>query len=237
MNLLTLNNLTKNFEETFKLGPVSLTLESGKTVAFLGRNGAGKSTLFNLITGNLDASSGEVLVEGKRMTPDTPMVKKTIGYLPQKHVLPRWSTAQEILTYAAGLYGIQDAKGTLTESMKKWDCASYAKKPLATLSHGMRKRVGLALATLNNPEILILDEPFSGLDLFQIKALETEIITREKNSKLTILSTHIAPYTAKLCSAVYIVENGIVNSMDQYEQGGFEERITTIESYFFGANS
>ena len=94
MSLLKLTNLTKNFEETFTLGPVSLTLDAGQTIAFLGRNGAGKSTLFNLITGNLDASDGEVTLVGKRLTPDTPLLKRQIGYLPQKHVLPKWVTGQ-----------------------------------------------------------------------------------------------------------------------------------------------
>ena len=213
---------------------MDISLDGGKTVAFLGKNGAGKSTLFQLLTGNLDATDGLVRIAGKRLTPDTPEHKKLIGYLPQKHVLPKWVTGQEVLRYAAGLYGINDAHSKLKQSMEYWDCASYAKKPLAALSHGMKKRVALALATLNDPELLILDEPFSGLDLFQIKALDTEIQRRATAGKLTILSTHIAPYTAKLCNDVYVVENGKIAELPKYKESDQLQRVALIESKFFG---
>jgi len=235
MSILFAENLTKTYEESFKLGPVSLNLSGGQTVAFLGKNGAGKSTLFQLLTGNIDATNGIVKLNGVRLTPDTPFLKKQIGYLPQKHSIPKWVTGREVLSYAAGLYQIEDAPKKLSELMAYWDCASYANKPLASLSHGMKKRVALALAVMNDPEVLILDEPFSGLDLFQIRALDQEITNRQRAGKLTILSTHIAPYTAKLCQEVYVVEDGNVNLLAKYKESDLLTRVSLIEAKFFGA--
>src|SRR5262245_15316231 len=99
--VLTTENLTKTFDGGFTLGPVSLRFPAGQTSIVLGKNGAGKSTLFQLLTGNLDASGGQIQLGGERLTPDRPDVKRRIGYLPQNPVLPRWVTGSEVLDYAA----------------------------------------------------------------------------------------------------------------------------------------
>ena len=231
--LLEVKNLTKSFGEVWKLGPVDLTLAAGEVCALLGKNGAGKTTMFQILTGNMDAGSGEIRLQGNRLTPDVFQLKQKIGYLPQNPVLPRWASGEEILLYAAGLYEISGRQAFVDKLMEYWDCAYYRKKPLAALSHGMQKRVGLALASMHEPDLLILDEPHSGLDLFHIRALDELLVSRQKKQKTTIMSTHLAPYTAKLCDRVLIIESGVVSQLAGWESQNFVERIAAIEAHFF----
>lgn len=232
--MLRTESLTKSYGDAFKLGPVDLTVKAGETLALLGKNGAGKTTLFQMLTGNLDASAGQVFLADKRLTPDTPAVKRDVGYLPQNPVLPRWVTGREILLYAAKLYALPDAKKHVEAREAYWDCADYKDKPLAALSYGMQKRLGLALATLRDPPLVVLDEPFSGLDLFHIKALDDAIEARAKQGLATIVSTHDAANAAKLCHRALIVDAGTIHALTGWESAGFVERISLIENAFFG---
>lgn len=232
--MLRTEKLAKTYGEGFKLGPLDLEVKAGETLALLGKNGAGKTTLFQIVTGNLDASAGEVRLGGKKLTPDTPAVKRDVGYLPQNPVLPRWVTGREVLMYAAKLYGLPEAKRHVEARERYWDCAEYRDRPLAALSYGMSKRLGLALATLRDPPLVVLDEPFSGLDLFHIKALDDAIASRAAAGLATIVSTHDAANAAKLCHRALIVEAGAVRALSGWETAGFMERIALIERAFFG---
>lgn len=233
--LLTLTNVVKRYGDAdgaFRLGPVQLALAPGETIAVMGPNGAGKTTLFELLTGNLDATEGEISLEGKKLTPDKPELKRRIGYLPQHHALPRWVTGREILSYAARLHELPDPQKRVAGAEAYWDCASYAHKPLAALSYGMQKRVALALASLSEPPLLVLDEPFDGLDLLHVRALEDAIRTRGQRGLATIVSTHVALYAARLASEAYLVAGGGVTRMDAFPKAGFEARIALLEGAF-----
>ena len=219
----------------FHLGPVDLQIALGRTVAVLGKNGSGKSTLFHLLTGNHDATAGTILIGGEKMHRGAYDLKRRLGYLPQHMDLPRWVTGFEILSYAARLYELADPKACIATAMDIWDFASYAYKPMAACSYGMQKRVGLALATFHDPQVLILDEPFSGLDLFHIKALEDTITTRRDGGRVTIVSTHVASYAARHCHQAYIIRAGRLVAVHGWDQLGFSERIAALEELFFGA--
>ena len=234
--MLTTENLTKTFDGGFSLGPLSLTFAPGETVIILGKNGAGKSTLFQLITGNLDVTEGTVRLGSDKLTPDQPLVKRRIGYLPQNPVLPKWVTGHEILMYAARLYEMAEISTRVAAAEQYWDCASFRHKPLMTLSYGMQKRVGLALATLAHPELLILDEPHSGLDLFHVKALDDEILRRGKEHKTTILSTHVAAFAAGVGDRVMTIDQGRMTELSGWAKLPFLDRIKLIETTFFGAS-
>ena len=114
-----------------------------------------------------------------------------------------------------------------------WDCGEYQRRPLVACSHGMQKRVGLAVASHHDPSLLILDEPFSGLDIFHIKALESLVLNRKKIGRMTILSTHIIPYAAKLCDRAYLMERGNLLPVSKWHQADLPTRISLIESYYF----
>jgi ABC-type multidrug transport system ATPase subunit len=232
-------NLSKSYGTAYQLGPLDLTLTAGETVALMGPNGAGKTTLFQLLTGMTDASTGEIRLLGKRLTPDTPLVKRLVGYLPQNHYLPRWVSGIDILNYGASLYGFTDGPARVKKAMQYWDCASYAHKPLASCSHGMKKRVALALAILHDPVALFLDEPYSGLDLYHIKSLDEVILARQKAGQVTILSTHVAPYAARLCNRALVLKKGQLTTLapgDQthsWTKANLLTRIEMIASAFF----
>ncbi len=233
MRPLVLETLSKAFPQShFQLGPLSLELEHGDSVALFGKNGAGKSTLFQMMTGHLRPDQGKIWLEGELMQAASFALKRRIGYLPQSLDLPRWVSAFDLLTYVLKLYEIPKLKEVREETLSRWDCHSYAHKPLAACSYGMQKRVGLALATVHKPQLLILDEPFSGLDLYHIKALE-DILEARKGQALTIVSTHVAAYAAKLNDRALTLKDGQMQELPSWGTASFVERIQLMEEQFF----
>lgn len=231
--LLKTEKINKSFPSGFRLKDCDLTVKYGSCAAILGPNGAGKSTLFQLITGNLDAGSGQIFLKDKRVTSDSFSIKRQFGYLPQNHYFPVWVTGREILNYISSLYALDEAQKRVEQTIEYWDCQDFDRIPLANCSHGMQKRIALGAATIHNPDFLILDEPFSGLDLFHIKALKDLIQDRKRLNKGTILSTHIAPYVAQLCDEVFILKRGELTSLDHWHERDNIERISLIENAFF----
>ncbi len=234
-SVLQTQGLKKLFAQGFTLTVEDFQMFPGEIVAFLGANGSGKTTLFELLTGNADASAGEVWVEEQRMRPENFMLKRRVGYLPQTMHLPKWVTGYEMLSYAALLYSMTGARERVREAMEFWDCASFQTKPLASCSFGMQKRIGLALATLQDPQCLILDEPFSGLDLYHIHSLEEAIRKRQAEGKLTILSTHWIPYVVNSCQRVCVLREGSVREVSDWLALTLDLRQRTIEQHFFGS--
>lgn len=230
---LRLEELSKQFSQSgFHLGPLSLALRPGTRLALFGKNGAGKTTLFQLITGHMASDSGTIEVFGQRMSPSSFELKKRIGYLPQHLELPRWVSAYDLITYAMKLYEFDDLESRRRQILELWDASSYANKPLGACSYGMQKRVGLALATLHSPELLILDEPFSGLDLFHIRTLE-DLIGARTAEQLTIVSTHVASHVARLCDRAIVISQGRLEEIEAWNSAAFMERLELMEEQFF----
>lgn len=217
----------------FKLGPLDLYISTGQCVGIMGQNGAGKSTLFQIITGNLKPQKGEVRILNQVMTLDNFLLKRQVGYLPQNLELPKWVCANELLSYACSLYQLPNQENLVRRTLEYWDCLYFEKKPIASCSHGMKKRVALGLATIHAPELLILDEPFSGLDLYHIKALKDLITQRKQEGKPTILCTHIAPYIANLSDSVFTLISGELTELEQWSNQNFMQRIEIIENIFY----
>ena len=231
--MIRVHNLSKSYPQGFILRADDFTLQAGEIVGVLGANGSGKTTLFDLLTANSDASDGEIWWDQERLTPEKYLLKRQIGYLPQNILLPKWVTGQEVLTYAALLHQIPQPREHVQRAMEFWDCVSYRKRPLAACSFGMQKRIGLALATLHDPTFLILDEPFSGLDLFHIHALEQAIQARQKAAKTTLLSTHVLPYVVQACARVFILDEGRVSEFSNWAEKASHEKTASIEQHFF----
>lgn len=147
--------------------------------------------------------------------------------------LPKWVTGEELLQYAARLYELPRTHESVREAMDFWDCASYRGKVLGACSYGMQKRVGLALATLNNPPCLILDEPFSGLDLYHIRTLEQCLESRKQSQQITLLSTHMLPYAIESCHRAFILKEGQVSELERWTSKTNQEKMRHIEEHFF----
>lgn len=233
MSALHLSNLVKRYaSSSFVLGPLNVEMAPGARLALFGKNGAGKSTLFQLLTGHMPADEGTIQIFGEKMHTGAFTLKRRIGYLPQNLELPRWVSAYDIITYALKLHGLQPLDRIRSETLAYWDAESYAKKPLGACSYGMQKRVALALATLHNPDLLILDEPFSGLDLYHIHSLENLLAGRNAQ-QLSIISTHVAAHVARLCDRAITIHNGAMAEIDAWGRAGMLERMDLMEEQFF----
>ncbi len=224
---LKISDLTKERSPQFTLGPLSLEIQGGETVALLGHNGAGKSTFFQLITGSAYPTTGSLVWDHQKIHPENPGSKKALGYLPQELVFPPWASARDLLGYNAALRGLP--KDLVEEHLGIWGCEDFANKPLGQLSYGMEKRVGLIFALIHNPGLLILDEPFSGLDLIHTETLFDVLASRKTSGQTTILSTHVLPYGAQLGDRCLILKKGRMGSVDCWDGKGMEERIQAIK--------
>ena len=205
LNTTALEKTFSDGASAFKLGPIDLDLEGGTCLAVSGPNGSGKSTLFQIMTGNMAPSSGTVTLSGYPIAES----RKSCGYLPQHNLLPMWATPDELCRYSAGMLAPGErAHNAAGNALAYWDCQDFAQRPIGMLSTGMRKRVGLAIATLHDPDVLILDEPFEALDLGHIAALRQEIQRRKAAGGITIFATHIASFAAELANSSFFLHNG-----------------------------
>ncbi len=207
--MLKVSHLRKGYGEKQIIKDVSFEAQKGKIYGFLGPNGVGKSTTMNMLTGYLAPDEGNILINDISMIKEPKKAKKQIGYLPEQPPLYLDMTVVEYLNYAAEL------KGLIGEFKKKevarvMDVAGleYVKKHLLRqISKGYKQRVGLAQALLANPEIIILDEPSSGLDPKQIVEMR-EMVRRLGEDHTVIFSTHILAEVSNLCDHVLILSGG-----------------------------
>jgi len=200
-------NISKLFGKQRALDNINMSVDKGELVGFLGPNGAGKSTLMKIITGFLPADSGEVLVNGKKISPKDLEYKRDIGYLPEHNPLYSDLYIKEYLELSAGFYGLKDVKKRVDEMIALTGLGIEQHKKIRALSKGFRQRVGLAQALIHDPSILILDEPTTGLDPNQLEEIRSLIreISREKT---VILSSHIMQEVEAVCNRVIIINKG-----------------------------
>lgn len=230
---LVANQVSVEFPGGYRLGPLELQLSSGQTYGLVGKNGAGKSTFFEIVTGNLDYH-GQLSWGGKKVHPEAAELKKSIGYLPQRHKLPLWAAPFDIVRYVRGLQGLEAGKETIMELLSYWGCDQYAKKPLVTLSHGMRKRVSLTLAGMHKPQLMVLDEPFSGLDLLYITKLQDLIAARRADGLTTIFSTHVIPFLSELCDQLLLLVDGKLDSYPSWKSKTDQELSNDLKNIIGG---
>lgn len=205
---LEVNELKKSFGEVEVLHGVSFAVESGSALGLLGRNGAGKTTTIRILMDVFKANSGVITMDGKAFTPK----EYQIGYLPEERGLYPKKTVGEQLTYLAMLRGLSAKKAK--EQMKKWlvrmGVEEYENRKLETLSKGNQQKVQLAQTLLCDPDIVILDEPFSGLDPVNAQILKDVIKEQIQAGKLIIFSSHQMSYVEEFCDEIAILNHGDV---------------------------
>lgn len=190
------------------LNDISFSIKSGEIVGFLGNNGAGKSTTMKIITGYLEADSGRVDVCGVDVAKNTLEAHRKIGYLPEHNPIYPDMYVREYLRFVAGLYKLgKQANARVDEMIERTGLTREYKKKIGMLSKGYRQRVGLAQALIPNPEVLILDEPTTGLDPNQIDEVRT-LIKEVGREKTVLLSTHIMQEVSAICDRVIIINKG-----------------------------
>lgn len=204
---INVNHITKYYGQQKALDDISFSLKKGEICGFLGPNGAGKSTMMKIITGYLDNYQGNVEINGISVKEYPLKTKAVIGYLPEHNPLYNDMYIREYLSYVAGLYKIRQSKPKLSEIIELTGLQPEAGKKIGQLSKGYRQRVGLAQALIHNPEVLILDEPMTGLDPNQLEDIRNLILEIGKN-KTVMLSTHIMQEVRAVCSRILIINKG-----------------------------
>lgn len=224
---IEVKNITKFYDEQTALNAVNFTIKKGEIVGFLGPNGAGKSTMMKIITGYIKASEGEVLVAGFNITSEKIEAQKNIGYLPEHNPLYLEMYVKEYLLFNASIYKV--AKTEVDNIIKKVGLTPEAHKKISQLSKGYRQRVGLAAALLHNPEVLVLDEPTTGLDPNQL--LEIRNLIKEVGKDKTVLfSTHIMQEVEAICDRVIVINKGeIIADKNLKELKENQEQVIEVE--------
>jgi len=205
---IRLDNIDKKYGKQLALDGVSFKIDKGEIVGFIGPNGAGKSTTMKIITGYLPPTSGEIFINGQNSLEHSLEIRGIIGYLPESNPLYSEMYVREYLKYISGIYGLQkQAKLLVEEIIDHTGLAPESHKQIKALSKGYRQRVGLAQALIHNPEILILDEPTTGLDPNQIIEIRN-LISELGKKKTVMLSTHILQEVEAICDRVIIINKG-----------------------------
>lgn len=207
--------LTKIYGKQKALDEVSFTAEKGQVLGFLGPNGAGKSTTMKIATGYLLPDSGEVKINGISVLENPKEVSKLVGYLPEHNPLYLDMYVREFLYFIGGLYGLskQALDNRITELLSLCGLENESHKKIGQLSKGYRQRVGLAKALIHDPEVIILDEPTTGLDPNQLVEIR-KLIKDISQNKTLILSTHIMQEVEALCDKVVIINKGKIVASD-----------------------
>ena len=205
---IVVTNLSKSYGKQKALDNLSLEIKSGQITGLLGPNGAGKSTLMKIITGSLLPDEGTVEVNGVNVADHPLKVQKVLGYLPEHNPQYLELYVKEYLAYVASLYKVE--KSAVARVIEQTILGPEKHKKIGALSKGYRQRVGLAAALIPDPDVLILDEPTTGLDpsqLVEIRALLHEIST----NKTVLFSTHIMQEVVELCEECVFLKGGIIH--------------------------
>lgn len=203
---LEVKNLRKSFSENEVLHGISFSVESGKALGLLGKNGAGKTTTIRILMDVFKANSGEILLDGKQFKPKN----YQIGYLPEERGLyPKKKVAEQIV-YLAELRGLSSKKAKQNTKLwlEKLGVDEYSNKTLDSLSKGNQQKVQLAQTLVCNPDIVILDEPFSGLDPINAQILKDTVKELITQNKLVIFSSHQMSYVEEFCEEIAIINKG-----------------------------
>lgn len=226
---LEVSQLTKLYGTQKALDEVSFKATPGRILGFLGPNGAGKSTAMKIITGFIQADSGAVMVLGKDAINHPKAVSPLIGYLPENNPLYLDMYVREFLDFSAGMYGLTGKKREerIKELLQKTGLIPEQHKKIGQLSKGYRQRVGLAKALIHDPQLIILDEPTTGLDPNQLVEIRN-LISEIARDKTLILSTHIMQEVEAICHDVVIINKGkilVAESLENLKSGTSEVQL------------
>ena len=224
---IKVEQLTKVYGTQKALNKVSFNVKKGEIVGFLGPNGAGKSTMMKILTTFLNATEGKAIVNDFNVLSDTIKVQRSVGYLPEHNPLYQDMYVKEYLGFNANVYKVD--KNRIDEVIQLTGITTESHKKIGQLSKGYRQRVGLANALLHDPDVLILDEPTTGLDPNQLVEIR-ELIKNVGKEKTVFLSTHIMQEVEAICDRVIIINKGeIVADKKLSELKDDKEQIIVVE--------
>lgn len=230
---IVIEDLTKKYGEQKAVNNISFEVKTGEVVGFLGPNGAGKSTTMKMITCYMSPTSGDIKLDGLSVLDQAEEVKKKIGYLPENNPLYTDMAIVDYLRFTAEIQGVEKSQisGRIAEMIDMCGLGVEKHKKINELSKGYRQRVGLAQAMIHNPEVLILDEPTTGLDPNQIIEIR-KLIKKLGKEKTVILSSHILSEVEATCDRILIINKGRIvadGSADTLRQQSQGQELLTIQ--------
>jgi ABC-2 type transport system ATP-binding protein len=207
MNILSLNNVVKRYHNHVAVNDISFEVEKGSIFGLLGPNGAGKTSLIRVITTITGADEGAILLDGESLNSNHPT---QIGYLPEERGLYKKMKVGDQLMYLAQLKGLSksQAKENINKWFNKFDIKDWWNKKIEELSKGMQQKIQFIATVVHEPKLLILDEPFSGLDPINTNLIKDEIYKLNKNGTSIILSTHRMEQVEEICEDIVLMNNG-----------------------------
>jgi ABC-2 type transport system ATP-binding protein len=223
--VITIDGVNKSFRGTHAVKDLSLTIENGEIFGLLGPNGAGKTTTIRMMTGLLTPDTGTILMAGHNIVSDPLRTKAAVGYVLDKAFLYEKLTAREFLAFTGALYGVENngAPSKIEESLDLFGILDVADELIEGYSQGMRQRLLFASALLHDPEVLLIDEPFVGLDPFGVKLIKEMIADLSGRGVTVFLATHSLHIAEELCHRVgFILKGSLVSVKDIAEIRGAE---------------
>jgi ABC-2 type transport system ATP-binding protein len=218
--MLEVTDLVKRYNRIAAVDGVSFTIRAGEILGYLGPNGAGKSTTVKILTGLIEPNGGRILFQGEDVRKDMTAFQRRFGYVPEEpHLYPHLS-GREYLQLVGRLRGLPRAvlEARMNEMLRLFGLWEDRHSPLASYSKGMRQKILLSGALLHNPELLILDEPFSGLDVTTAMVLRTLLHSLAADGKMILYSSHVLEVVEKVCTWVVILRKGKVVAYDAVER-------------------
>jgi ABC-2 type transport system ATP-binding protein len=223
-------NINKSYGEVKALKNISFKIKKGEIVGFLGPNGAGKSTLMKIITSFINQDSGKVIISSIDKDVDAILTKSKIGYLSENNPLYNEMTVLEYLNFVSQIYNLKNSKKRILKVSKEIGLVKVMEQEINSLSKGFRQRVGIAATLVHDPEILLLDEPTTGLDPNQLVEIR-HLIKKIGQEKIILLSTHIMQEIPKICNRVIVINNGKL--VDDKSLHSKEEKEIDFDEYFY----
>ncbi len=229
--VIEVKNVTKKYGKAVAVDDISFTIKEGEIIGLLGPNGAGKSTTMNMITGFIEQTSGEIIVDGYDMLKKPKKAKKEIGYMPEGVPLYTDLTVREFVTYLAEIKQVDKKvqKEQIEKIIEQTGLKEVEKKLVKNLSRGYKQRVSMAGALVGKPKILILDEPTVGLDPKQITEIRN-LIKELGKTHTVILSSHILSEVSQICNKVIIINKGKIIAIDTPEN--LENKVNNNNSVY-----
>ncbi|MGF6948478.1 heme exporter protein A [Neobacillus sp. B4I6] len=206
--MIEIKKLTKQADNKLILRGVDLSIKKGETVAILGPNGAGKSTLLKVLATLIKPTYGSILVNNMDLKKNHIEIKKIMGYLPHSSLLYDHYSPLENIVFFGNIYGVKNVEQRAIALVKEVGLSFFLNEPVKNFSRGMIQRIAIARAIVHEPEILLLDEPHTGLDQGAITILNNVILSMKAKGTTTLMVTHDFKQAAEICDRIIIVKNG-----------------------------
>ena len=207
--MIIIKNFSKSYGNKLAVNNLSLTIEDGDICAFVGPNGAGKTTTLKAIAGILDFSDGDILINGLSIKKEPIKCKEQIAYLPDNPDLYEFLKGIDYLNFISDIYGIKDERSDIIKKYSDlFELTGFLGNTINTYSHGMKQKLSIISALIHKPKVLLLDEPFVGLDPISSHNLKEIMKELTKDGVSIFFSTHVLEVAEKLCNKVAVIKNG-----------------------------